>query len=54
MHHKIVNTDISQGDGIVSGAGKCFFSKDTWMKIITFSRGRHEKGSLQNSAPVEL
>lgn len=42
MHHNIVNTDISQGEGIVSGAGKCFFPKDTWMKIIPFSRGRHE------------
>lgn len=28
MHHNIVNTDISQGEGIVSGAGKwCFFSE---------------------------
>lgn len=25
MHHNIVNTDISQGEGIVSGAGKWFF-----------------------------
>lgn len=27
MHHNIVNTDISQGEGIVSGAGKWFFSE---------------------------
>lgn len=26
MHHNIVNTDISQGEGIVSGAG-IFFSE---------------------------
>lgn len=27
MHHNIVNTDISQGEGIVSKAGKYFFRK---------------------------
>lgn len=55
MHHNMLNTDINQGLGIASGAGKCCFRKIHMdvMKMIPFSSLREEKGSLQINAPVE-